>query len=210
MMTIWTHPWLKGRASVIALLFDVSMVPVAWFLAYALRFNFEGMPPESHQIAVESLLPLWTVQVLAYRIVGLHRGMWRFASIPDLLRIFQAVTVGCGLFLLAVFLINRLEGIPRSITPLYALLLVFLLGGARLGVRWLKSEPFSLESGAGVRVLIVGAGRAAEGVIRELRRGGMGDYGRVAIVDARLEKQGQELAGVRILGTCYDIPGLSA
>jgi FlaA1/EpsC-like NDP-sugar epimerase len=191
----------------IALLFDVSMIPVAWFLAYALRFNFESMPLESHQIAVESLLPLWIVQVMAYRIVGLHRGMWRFASIPDLLRIFQAVSLGFGLFLLTVFLINRLEGIPRSITPLYALLLIFLLGGARLAVRWLKSEPFSLE-GVGVRVLVVGAGRAAESVIRELRRGGMVHHRPVAIVDDRSEKRGQELQGVRVLGTCDDIPTL--
>ena len=208
MHRLWIHPWLKGRASMIALLFDVSMVPVAWFLAYALRFNFESMPPVSHQIAVEALLPLWIVQVLAYRIAGLHRGMWRFASIPDLLRIFQAVTVGCGLFLLTVFLINRLEGIPRSITPLYALLLIFLLGGARLGIRWLKSEPFALESADIVRVLIVGAGRAAEGVVRELRRGSMTHYRPVGIVDDRQEKKGQELQGVRVLGTCDDIPKL--
>jgi FlaA1/EpsC-like NDP-sugar epimerase len=191
----------------IARLFDVSMVPLAWFLAYALRFNFEGMPDESHKIAIESLFPLWIVQVLAYRIVGLHRGIWRFASIPDLLRIFQAVSLGFGLFLLTAFLINRLEGIPRSITPLYALLLIFLLGGARLGVRWLKSAPFSLNV-SDVRVLIVGAGRAAEGVIRELRRGSMLHHRPVAIVDDRHEKKGQELQGVRVLGTCDDIPQL--
>ncbi len=200
-----SHAWLKRRAAMIARLFDISMVPLAWFLAYALRFNFEAMPDESHKMAVESLLPLWAVQVLAYRLVGLHRGMWRFASIPDLLRIFQAVSLGFGFFLLTAFLINRLEGIPRSITPLYALLLIFLLGGARLGVRWLKSAPFSLNV-TDVRVLTGGAGRAAEGVIRALKRGTMLHHRPVAIVDDRPEKKGQELQGVRVLGCCDDIP----
>ncbi|MEY3183127.1 MAG: hypothetical protein RLZ35_1112 [Pseudomonadota bacterium] len=206
MHRIWTHPWLKGHASMIALLYDISMVPVAWFLAYALRFNFEAMPFESYQVAVESLFPLWALQVLAYRIARLHRGMWRFASIPDLLRIFQSVTVGCVLFLLVVFLINRLAGIPRSITPLYGLLLIFLLGGARLAVRWLKSEPFFIENTDTMRVLIVGAGRAAEGLLRELKRGGMLRYRPVALVDDRSEMQGQEIQGVRIVGCCEDIP----
>lgn len=194
----------------VALLYDVSVIPAAWFLAHALRFNFEAIPPISHQAAVDALLPLWVIQVVAYRIVGLHRGMWRFASIPDLMRIFQSVVVGCGLLLLTLFLINRLAGIPRSITPIYALLLIFMLGGARLMVRWLKSEPFTMtESGVLTRVLIVGAGRAAEGLIRELRRGGIGQgaaYRPVAIVDDRKEKQGQELHGVRVVGNCDDIP----
>ena len=63
---------------------------------------------------------------------GLYRGVWRFASVLDLMRIVKASAVGVALTALSLFPVTRMQGVPRSALPLYGLLLVVLLGGPRL------------------------------------------------------------------------------
>jgi len=197
--------WIRRQARFIALLYDISMVPLAWFGAHCLRFNFEPIPPDAMALAMELVFLVGLAQFLSYPLVGLHRGIWRFASLPDLLRIFQSAALGSALFLCLAFLCHRLAGLPRSIVPLYALLLIFLLGGARFLVRYLKSKTIFGDATV-QRVLIVGAGEAGESVIRDLLRGWAKQYRPVAIVDDRKNKRGQELHGIRVLGTCDEIP----
>ncbi|NIN33584.1 MAG: polysaccharide biosynthesis protein, partial [Gammaproteobacteria bacterium] len=67
----------------------------------------------------------------------------------------------------------RLEGIPRSIPILYPIFLMFLLGGPRLVYRMWKDHSFNLKLATeGKRVLIIGAGKAGEMLVRDMRRDG--------------------------------------
>ena len=93
--------------------------------------------------------------------------MWRFASVPDLIRIVKAALFGsCGM-MIAVGLLTHFQDVPRSVFILYPMLLVAALSGGRLFYRILRN---SLGPSAGARVLIVGAGQAGEGLIRDILR----------------------------------------
>jgi len=196
--------WIGSRSRLMAILHDILVIPFAWFGAFWLRFNLDGIPEEALEVAINMLPIIMVIQTVTYWSVGLYRGIWRFASTPDLMRIIRAVFISCILSLLILFFTTRLQGFPRSVLPIYAMLLVICLGGSRFTVRWVKDNKRWMQ--AGKRVLIVGADQAGEGIVRDLLRDGDRSYKPVAFVDDRLSKRGQEIHGIRVVGRAIDIP----
>ena len=177
---------------------DLIMIPVAWLGAYWLRFNLSAVP-ELYLDQAYAVLPVLVVlQGGVFWYLGLYRGVWRFASIPDLVRILKSIIVGVGLSAVAIFFLTRMQDVPRSVFPLYAVLLAILLGGPRLLYRWLKEHH--IYHAMGRRVLIVGAGSAGEMLTRELLRDPAYGYQPVGFVDDDPLKKGREIHGLRVFG----------
>ncbi|MCU0832871.1 MAG: polysaccharide biosynthesis protein [Chromatiaceae bacterium] len=196
----------RMRNRSVAFVHDLLMVPVAWLLAYWLRFNLGEIPPELRDGALLALPLVMLAQGFANSVFGLYRGVWRFASLPDLVRILKAVLAGTALAFFALFIFNRMQAVPRSVLPLYLVLQVLLLGGPRLVYRWLKDHRLSL--GTGERVLVVGAGQAGEMVARDMLRDHHLGYLPVAFVDDKPRRQGAEIHGIPVRGSTEDIPAL--
>ena len=196
------------RSRTAAMVHDLLMVPLAWFLAYWLRFNLGTIPPDFLQGALAALPWVILIQGSVYWVLGLYRGVWRFASLPDLVRITNAALAGTALVLVALFVINRSYLIPRSVPVLFFGLQVVLLSGPRLFYRWFKDHRLNLRSGQ--RVLIVGANRAGENLARDMLRDPAHAYFPAGFVDDKPRRQGGEVHGVPILGGSADIPRLVA
>ncbi len=201
------HPLFdRLRSRTAAMTHDLLMVPAAWFGAYWLRFNLGSIPPEFLRGAVEALPWVILIQGTVYWLLGLYRGVWRFASLPDLVRILNAALAGTALVLVALFVINRSYLIPRSVPVLFFGLQLVLLAGPRLFYRWLKDHRLNLRSGE--RVLIVGANRAGEQLARDMLRDPLHAYFPAGFVDDKPRRQGGEVHGVPILGDTNAIPHL--
>jgi len=182
------------------------MVPAAWLTAYWLRFNLSAIPLEYRDTALSAILPIVLIEGAVFWSLGLYRGVWRFASLPDLERILKAVALGTLLSLLALFAINRLHGVPRSVPVLFALLQLLLLAGPRVLYRWLKDRRLDLRTGE--RVLIVGAGRAGEMLVRDMLRDRSKSYVPVGFVDDNPRRLGSDVQGMPVIGTTDQIPEL--
>jgi FlaA1/EpsC-like NDP-sugar epimerase len=193
---------LRNRFTVI--LHDLTIIPVAWLGAYWLRFNLEAIPLFFWQQALATLPLVMVIQGGMFWYFGLYRGVWRFASVPDLVRILKAVSVGIVTSGATIFFLNRLEGVPRSVFALEGILLVLLLGGPRFIYRWMKDRH--LYSRGAQNVLIVGAGQAGELLVRDLLRGSRHVYRPVGFVDDNRSKHGKEIHGVRVINDCESIP----
>ncbi len=180
------------------------MIPLAWFGAYWLRFNLESIPDEYWYSALLYLPFAIGLQSCVFWFFGLYRGVWRFSSMPDLIRIAKAVAVGGVLIAAALFLIDRLEGVPRSVMPLYAFLLLLLLCIPRFVYRIWKER--ALIDRTGKRALIVGAGSAGEMLVRDLLGNRQADVVPVVFVDDAREKFRREIRGIRVAGTVEQIP----
>ncbi len=177
---------------------DLMMSVLAWQFSWWARFNFT-FPFENWEISLWMVPIVLLVQVFVFRRFRLYRGLWRFASIPDLWNIFRASIFGALSITLICFILFRLEGIPRSILILYPFFLMFFLGGPRLGYRVWKDHSFSINTiSANKRVLIVGAGRATEMLVREIIR--EGSYIPVGILDDDDRLINSEIHGIRVLG----------
>lgn len=104
-MKVWLQ---RARSRLLVFLHDMLMIPVAWGLAYWMRFNLAYVPPEFIDEAIETLPLVVLVIGSIYWMFGLYRGVWRFASMDDLVRIAQAVLVGTTLLLFVLFAFNRM------------------------------------------------------------------------------------------------------
>jgi FlaA1/EpsC-like NDP-sugar epimerase len=198
----------KTQSRFTVFLHDLLMIPLAWLGSYWLRFNLDGIPAEFWQQALRMLPLVLVVQGSLFWYFGLYRGVWRFASMPDLVRILKATLTGVAVAAVAIFLITRLQWVPRSVFVLDAILLVLLLGAPRFVYRWIKDRR--LYGQEVKNVLIVGAGQAGEMLVRDLLRDPLHAYRPVAFVDDASAKQGKDVHGVRVAGTCDVIPELAS
>src|SRR3989344_3968967 len=192
---------LRPRLLVIA--HDFTMIAVAWIGAYWLRYNLGNMPLH-HLFSALHLLPIiLTLQMAMAGFMGLYRGIWRYASVPDLIRIIKVVVAGGLLAFSVYYLAGFSHVIPRSVLPLYTLLLISLWGGSRFLYRWLKERHVSSQDAK--RVLIIGAGRAGESLVRDLLRQTPRRLKPVAFLDDNLNRRGHEIHGIRVVGDTHDI-----
>ncbi|RBP48441.1 polysaccharide biosynthesis protein [Arenicella xantha] len=181
-------------------LHDILVIPAAWLGAYWLRYNLEAVPDEFLRSAVFALPVVVTVQAVTNIFVGVHRGEWRFVSLPDLSLIFRATIVGTATIAFTLFLVaERLMFVPRSVFILYALILLALMCGSRLLYRLLKDRHFSTRSGR--KVVILGAGAAGEQLLRDLRRNHPNRYNIVAFLDDDPSKIGRQIHRIPIVAS---------
>lgn len=201
------RPFIKLRSPATAFIHDLLMVPVAWFFGYWVRFNFSAIPEEFLSQAI-LWLPLAVVtQASAFVYFGLYRGDWRFASLPDMMRIIKAVLISTLICLAVITLTTRLNNVPRTIFPFYAISLIGLLGTPRFFYRWFKDRKLYLKEGT--RVLIVGAGRAGEMLVRDLLRDPERSLLPVGFLDDDIRKHGVDIHSIRVLGSCNRIAELA-
>lgn len=191
------------RNQTAALIHDLLMIPLAWLGALWLRFNLEAIPEPFWYQALLLLPAVVGVHGTMFIYFGLYRGIWRFASMPDFVRIFKAVASAVGICAVLAYALTEWELVPRSIFILHGLLLLILLGGPRFLYRWIKDHELYYRPS--LRVLIVGAGRAGEMLVRDLLRDPNRNHQPVAFVDDDPRKKGTEVRGVRVVANCEGI-----
>ena len=187
---------------------DVAAAVIAWYLAYWLRFNTD-IPQYNVPNMVGSMLWVVPLQALIFFGAGMYRGMWRYASVPDLQRIAAAVAVSTlAIALMLVMLPPQQPPVPRSVLLLDPMLLVMLLGGSRLGYRmWKERRLRGVLGSPGKPVLILGAGDAAADLLKNLSRAG--DWRVLGLLDDNPAKRGRQIQGVSVLGAIEDLVDLS-
>ncbi|MFA6121216.1 MAG: nucleoside-diphosphate sugar epimerase/dehydratase [Sideroxydans sp.] len=184
--------------STLAVLHDLAAAALAWTCAYLLRFNFELSP----QIVEEVWLTLaWVIplQVIVFWQFGLYHGIWRYASINDLRRIFWAVAFAAGVIPLLFWMLRLNVILPRSVLVIYPTLLILLMGSGRLIYRlWKEQALFADIKLHGEPVLVLGAGDVAFNLAKDLARNPL--WRVVGFLDDDKQKIGNVLNGIRVLG----------
>ena len=188
--------WSRWRV----VLHDMLWIPAAWFAAYWLRYNLDSVPSIFLDSCITLLPYVLCIQLLVNLAVGMHRGEWRFASLPDLVQIIKAVVFGTACVVLVAFVVTRLNFVPRSVFVLYAFVLLLGMAGSRLAYRYWKERNFSKKSGR--KVIILGAGSAGEQLVRDLRRHYTNDYNIVAFLDDDEKLVGRRIQGIPVSASC--------
>ena len=181
-----------------AFAFDLCAVAGTWLAAYLIRFN-GSVPVEFWSGAIRTLIWVLPVYGVMFRIFGLYRGMWVFASLPDLMRIAKAVLAGAFLMMIVAVMAQPYPIIPRSVLAVSPLLLFLAMGGSRALYR--ASKEFYLYGGLigqGKPVVVLGAGNAGASLARELSRSS--EWRLVGLLDDDPAKQGREIYGYKVWG----------
>jgi FlaA1/EpsC-like NDP-sugar epimerase len=190
-----------------ALLHDVVVAIIAWFSAYLLRFNF-AIPEEFTISMLQSLSWVVSLQAAVFIAFGLYRGVWRFASVSDLKRIFLAVASATALIIAALFMLQTGIVIPRSVIILDPILLILMMGGSRFVYRaWKEHQLYGVTLKQGNPVIILGAGEAAVALVKDLARSPQWQV--VGLLDDDSSMLGREVFGVKIKGKINDLATVS-
>ena len=197
---------LPNPRAVVAFTHDVVMAGLSFGVSLGLRLGFDVDPFHAQVLWPGTLLFTATAAVV-FLTMRLYRGIWRYASMNDLVALSKAVTVLIAIFALEMFLVFRLEGLPRSVPLINWFVLLAMLGGPRFMYRLIRDRRFdwSLDAVAKVPVLLVGAGDEAELFIRTVSRAAHGAYRPVGIVAESRARVGRRMHDVPVLGTVDEI-----
>jgi FlaA1/EpsC-like NDP-sugar epimerase len=186
---------------------DVALVAAAWQLSWFLRFDEE--PPVYYRRYLD-----WDVFVLVVGITipvfvafGFYNRWWRYVSTRDIWGAARGVAAASiATFLVFTLLDFHPARVPRGIWIVNLLLLLAFVTGSRLLARTLIERP-SMGSvvARGKEVMIVGAGDAAEQILREMLRTPALGYTPIGLVDDDPRKKNVRLHGIRVLGTTDDL-----
>ena len=201
-------PAFKSNRARVAYLHDVCMAAISFPLSLYLRVGGE-LSYFAASFLFEGMVLFTAVAAVVFWLANMYRGVWRYASLNDLLAIIKAVTLVVLIFLPLLFLASRLQDFPRSLPLINWFVLLVLLGGPRFLYRIFKDRRLEhvLEASSATRVpaLLIGAGDSAELFIREQSRDKAAAYRLLGVIDETGGRVGREIHGVPVLGRLEDI-----
>ncbi len=187
----------------VAFTHDIAMAAIAFTLSMYMRLGPDFTGKYVH--ATVDALPIFMgIAAFSFLVFRLYRGLWRFASMQDLLLVVEAVTVALILFLPALYYVNLLDNIPRSVPLIMWFVMVTLLGAPRFLYRAIKDRRLSISRETHARgripVILVGAGSGAAQFIRAMATQNAPYWVVGALDDEGQGLTGRKMHGVTIMG----------
>ncbi len=199
---------LSGARAFAALAHDVVMAALALLLSIYLRYGDEIALVPTGLIA-GYVAGFAAIAAAVFLGTGLYRGIWRYASLPDVMALLRATTLTIFIAALAFFFVTRLELMPRSTFVICWFVMLALLGGPRFAYRAIKdrglSNILSRRDGSAVPVLLAGVSDSTNAFIREMARDAAAPYEVVGLLAVSARRVGRDVAGVPVLGTLADL-----
>ena len=182
---------------------DVGWVGLTAILAVLIRDNF--VPYESHYQAAAAYTAIAVVTcAFVFAVSGTHKSLWQYTSLLDVLHVMAVVTVGLLLALFISFVLNRLEGVARSVPVIQWLLLVSAMIGTRSAVRVLderaRHDPGRADASV-EHVLVVGLSHLTELYLQSVAEYASKTKDIVGILSEQRELSGRSLRFHKVLGT---------
>ncbi|MDP3042478.1 MAG: nucleoside-diphosphate sugar epimerase/dehydratase [Candidatus Omnitrophota bacterium] len=193
------------RLIIIAL--HLALVVSAYVLAFYLRFDFK-IDNSYWQVISKTLPMLICIKMVILGYFGLYSGLWKYASIDDIWRIFMAHVLALLCFIPVVAFIHTFAGFPRSILVLDFILSFGFIAGIRFVTRLLREKFRPEYRTKRKKALIIGAGEAGVMVLRESRLNPKTNIEIVGFIDDDRRKRNLRIQGINILGACGDIPSI--
>lgn len=195
---------IKNLRILVVFCHDLVATVAAWSLAYLLRFNL-ALPEPFAQAMMSGLLWVVPIQAFIFWRFGLYRGVWRFASLPDLRRIVMAVGVSALSVPVVLYMAHIPVSVPRSVLVLDPLLLVMIVGGSRFVYRsWKEHHLYRFADAERKPVLVLGAGDVAAGLVKELARSQ--EWRVEGLLDDDSAMTGRLIQGFKVLGRMGELP----
>jgi FlaA1/EpsC-like NDP-sugar epimerase len=203
---------LLNRGFQVAL--DSSCLAAAFLLAYLLRFEFEPDAATWRKCLLQMCLTV-PVQLIAFRLSGVYKQIWRYISIPEANRIWIALWLA-AVFLLVLRLffydLSAWTAIPISI-----IVIDFCAASAGvIGLRVFRRRIFertqkkqtTVANKNKKPVFLIGAGKAGVNTLAEVKGRGDIDFEVKGFIDDDPLKKGAVINGVKVVGALADLPRL--
>ena len=186
---------------------DLAIVVAAWFLAFQLRFDPSIPVYYDRYFDVEIFALLVAIKLSAFALFGFYNRWWRYVSTRDMWGAFRGVTAASLVaFLVFSFFDVHVVAVPRVVWVLDWLLCLAFVAASRMLARTIIERPQASSLVArGKEVIVVGAGDAAQLMVKEMLRAPGRGYTPIGLVDDDPRKKNLRVHGVRVLGTSDEL-----
>ena len=185
---------------------DALAIAASFVIALELRFDFAPSTQDLHGFGVGLPLAIFLF-LLLNALFGIYSGKWKMASFDEIWGIARAgIIATIALYLSVLIIPNGRTYLPSSVALIGGAISLLVLAAERLIYRLAIEARKRPLSGAGKRVLLVGAGDAGEMVAQDMLRHPEYGYTPAAFVDDNPTKKNLVLRGIQVYGTRSDIP----
>lgn len=203
---------LRNAKFYLMVLLDLIIFAAAFYAAYLFRFDFHI--PKYASIQFYNLLKyVLVIKFSVFLGLGLYRGMWRYTGLRDLWHILEATFLQSIIVVTIVLYKFGFGGFSRGIFIIDWFLTVFMVGGIRVMIRSFYTYRDGIQyyrnsdscPTDGTNVVIIGAGRAGEKIVREIISTNHRKYKPVGLIDNDPSKKGRTIHSVPVLGMLEDL-----
>lgn len=189
---------------------DLAIVVAAWFLAFRLRFDTALPSYYERYLSWEILALVAGIKLSVFALFGFYNRWWRYVSTRDMWGAARGVlAASLVMFLVFSFFAVHVTAVPRTVWVIDGLLTLAFVAGSRMLARTIIERPQSRSIVArGREVIVVGAGDAAQLMLREMLRTPALGYTPIGLIDDDPRKKNLRLHGIRVLGTTDELPHL--
>ncbi|NLK72554.1 MAG: polysaccharide biosynthesis protein, partial [Clostridiales bacterium] len=205
---------VKAMKMSILLFLDIILINISYIAAFLIRFEFNVASPVFEawfSTYLNHFLILTGIKIAVLYFFGMYKSLWKYAGIEELLKTVAVTFVSTAVVIFYLVLVQ--DNMPRGVYIITFILDIYLIGGVRLGYRFIKgARGMSLfKSGENKinRVMVIGAGDAGSVIIKELRNHSELKSKPVVVIDDNKDKLNRRIAGVPIAGTRHDIVSLA-
>ncbi|OGW74560.1 MAG: UDP-N-acetylglucosamine 4,6-dehydratase [Nitrospirae bacterium RIFCSPHIGHO2_02_FULL_40_19] len=200
---------------------DILLISFSLYLAFLLRFEFNI--PQKHFNLFASTLPLFIlIKLILFTCFKMYRITWRYVGIKDLMNIINAVIVS-GSILMALILAPLpsfipahspfiftdfpTTGFPRSVFLIDGAISILLISWFRMSKRLFREIYKNRRAlvNSGKKTIIVGAGNTGEMILRDMARNNFSTFYPVGFLDDDVNKSGNYIHGVKVLGKTSEL-----
>jgi UDP-GlcNAc:undecaprenyl-phosphate GlcNAc-1-phosphate transferase len=188
---------LSHKRRLFEVLLDALIIPLAYYAAYLIRWD-GSIPDQQLQVFLRTVPAVVGLKLILFLVVGMYDGLWRYASIKDLVQIIKITLGSSALTAFAILAAYGFVGPSRGVLVLDALVLLLMVAASRTSFRIFHEllRPGTAAVDPNKRpLLIYGAGDEAELLLRDLQGGLIADYTAVALIDAEQHLVGKRLRG---------------
>ncbi len=197
---------LTYKRQILLVILDFCLIAFAYYLSYRLRFDSTAFP-FYFKVFLHSLPAVIACKFVAFFAMGIYRGIWRYMSTNDVVVYIKASSFATILSVAAVSFIYRFEDFSKGIFVIDWFLTTGALLGTRGSFRFFV-DAMKRRTLAGEKVLIYGAGRGGEILLREILNNKRHKIKPAGFIDDETLKGGKKIQGYPVLGTINDLESL--
>ena len=201
------------------IIYDIISVIGASYLALLMRYNFNiseipshFIEPINHFLVINILITLFVLYLFR-----MYHSLWAFAGETELQNIVISCCISAVCYSLGIqfFRIQGEQAVPGSYYFLYVFLLISFVFVSRFSYRFFRSLKHKQQNkNNGISVMVIGAGEAANLIIKEIVNSNFSTMVIKCIIDDDSGKWGRFIQGIKVVGgrdkiiECADIFGI--
>ncbi|MBQ6415854.1 MAG: polysaccharide biosynthesis protein [Butyrivibrio sp.] len=186
------------------IIYDIISIIAASYIAILIRYEFRiGTIPDHFLDPVTTFLPLnILITLVMFYFFKLYDSLWAYAGEREMQNLVMACVLSGVINAIGLqFFKSANQPVPQSYYFLYTFLLITLIFSSRFSYRFLRSQKHRAENKHNSKsVMIIGAGEAANIIIKEIITSNYSTMSIKCIIDDDTAKWGKYIQGIRVVG----------